>query len=89
VVSYWRSDGQKGLIVVLNLTPVPRDNYRIGAPVAGRYLERFCSDDKKYGGSDVETYTQVFTDPVAFHGYAQSLALRLPPLGAVVLEPVS
>jgi 1,4-alpha-glucan branching enzyme len=87
VVSYLRRDGDELVVVVLNGTPVPREHYRIGAPLAGRYVERFSSDRPQYGGSEFPTPPAVDTEPVPFHGYPQSLRLRLPPLGALVLAP--
>jgi 1,4-alpha-glucan branching enzyme len=87
VISYERRDGPDHLIVVLNFTPVPREEYRIGAPVPGRYVQRLSSDDPRYGGSQFMTAPAVETEPVPFHGHEQSLRLRLPPLGALVLGP--
>jgi len=87
VVSYVRRDGPAELVVVLNLTPLPRQDYRIGAPRSGHYSIRFSSDDHRYGGSEVELPASVPTEPVPFHGYPQSFCLRLPPLAAVVLAP--
>jgi len=52
VVSYVRRDGARHLVIVLNFTPVPRENYCIGAPQAGTYVVRLSSDDRRYGGSD-------------------------------------
>jgi len=88
VVSYVRRDGDDFLIVVLNFTPVPRDDYRIGAPRAGRYVKRFNSDEAAYAGSGYPVPNEVETEPVAMHGHPQSLRLSLPPLGALVLAPV-
>jgi 1,4-alpha-glucan branching enzyme len=85
VICYERRDGDDHLIVVLNFTPVPREDYRIGAPAPGRYRRRFTSDDPRYGGSAFSTLDAVDAEPVPFHGYPQSLRLRLPPLGALVL----
>jgi 1,4-alpha-glucan branching enzyme len=89
VISYIRRDGERHAVIVLNLTPVPRENYRIGVPAAGTYAKRLSSDDRRYGGSEVETPAEVATEPVPFHGYQQSVRLRLPPLGALILTPVS
>jgi 1,4-alpha-glucan branching enzyme len=86
VIAYIRRDGTDFVIVVLNLTPVPREDYRIGAPAAGRYVEHFSSDRASFGGSDFETRDALDADAVPFHGYPQSLRLRLPPLGAIVLK---
>ena len=41
------------LLVVANFTPVPRDNYLLGVPRAGHWLERLNSDATLYGGSGV------------------------------------
>ena len=89
VIAFVRSDGPDHVIVVLNLTPVPRQGYRIGTPASGRYVEVFCSDDPRYGGSHFETARQVQTEPIPFHGRAQSMLLGLPPLGAIILQPTS
>jgi 1,4-alpha-glucan branching enzyme len=89
IISFVRWDDAQHLIVVLNLTPVPRENYRIGAPIHGRYVERFCSDDERYGGSQFDSPKEVFTEPVAYHGQTQSLVLQLPPLCVLVLKPAT
>jgi 1,4-alpha-glucan branching enzyme len=87
VIAYARWSDEKHLLVVLNLTPVPREDYRVGAPVPGRYALRFCSDGREYGGSEVESDREMKTEPVPWHGQPQSLRLRLPPLGALILAP--
>jgi 1,4-alpha-glucan branching enzyme len=87
IISYVRRDGDEYVVVVLNLTPVPRDDYRIGAPVAGRYTVRLASDAIAYGGSGYATPTGFDTESMAFHGYPQSLRLNLPPLSALLLTP--
>jgi 1,4-alpha-glucan branching enzyme len=87
VVAYVRRDGPEHVVVVLNLTPVPREGYRIGVPGAGAYVERFSSDAPRYGGSAFASAGRLETEPVGFHGHPQSVRLRLPPLAALVLAP--
>ncbi len=87
VVAYERRAGGEYVIVVLNFTPVPRDGYRIGVPDPVTYRQRFSSDDRRYGGSDVETPALLEAEPAPFHGSSHSVVLRLPPLGALVLTP--
>ncbi|MHB1222974.1 MAG: 1,4-alpha-glucan branching protein GlgB, partial [Gemmatimonadaceae bacterium] len=89
VLSYVRHDGDDHAVVILNLTPVPHDDYRVGMPTAGTYVERFSSDEARFGGSAVETIASVRTEPSPFHGFPQSVRLRLPPLGVLVLTPES
>ena len=92
VLSYLRT-GENGetLLFVLNMTPVPRHEYRIGVPAredwGDRWREVLNSDAEHYGGSGVGNYGGVETDPVWAHDRAQSVALSLPPLGALVLKP--
>ena len=87
VISYVRRDGSDHVVVVLNLTPVPREEYVIGAPAAGSYVQLLSSDDAIYGGSGYRTREVVETERAPMHGYQQSMRLTLPPLGAVVLAP--
>jgi 1,4-alpha-glucan branching enzyme len=70
------------VVVVLNFTPVPRDNYRLGVPRAGYYTELINSDADIYGGNMGGAYSE----PIAAHGREQSVQLRLPPLGMLILK---
>ncbi|MCO6436378.1 MAG: 1,4-alpha-glucan branching protein GlgB [Phycisphaerae bacterium] len=88
VFSYARQEGEDRIITVLNLTPVPRNDYRIGAPVGGQYEYLLCSDHPAYGGSGYPVVDHPFADGVPWHGFPQSLRLHLPPLAALILRPV-
>ena len=87
VLSYVRRAGDSHVVVVLNLTPVPRERYRIGMPAAGWYERLLSSDDLEWGGSGFGAVAGVDTQPAAFHGYAQSIEITLPPLSALVFAP--
>jgi 1,4-alpha-glucan branching enzyme len=80
------SDGSF-LVAVLNFTAKPQSGYRVGVPAAGKYREVLNSDSSRYGGQNFGNEGEVPTAPVAMHGHPQSLALTLPPLGAVFLRP--
>ena len=75
------------LITVLNLTPVPRDGYRIGVPGADGYQVLLCTDDEKFGGSGYAIERQLACEAVDTDGFEHSLVLSLPPLAALVLRP--
>jgi 1,4-alpha-glucan branching enzyme len=75
------------VVAIVNFTPVPREGYVFGVPKAGRYLELVNSDAELYGGGNVGNGGAVGTDPVASHGFPQSLRLSLPPLGFLLLKP--
>ena len=87
VLTFARRTGDEHVIVVLNMTPVPRHDYRIGTLSAGKYTERFSSDRGEFGGSNVETRREMWTEPTPWHGQAQSVTVTLPPLGCLVLSP--
>ncbi len=73
-------------VVVCNFTPVPHEGYRIGVPAPGEYRELINSDAVGYGGSGVVNTGPMRADRSAWHNQPYSLALRLPPLGTVVLK---
>jgi 1,4-alpha-glucan branching enzyme len=78
--------GAAEILVVANMTPVPRHDYRIGVAHAGLWRERLNSDAGVYGGAGLGNGGEVRTQGIAAHGQAQSLSLTLPPLGLLVLE---
>ncbi len=86
VLSYLRRDGDSFIVVVLNFTPVPRHDYRVGVPVAGNYQELLNSDSGYYAGSDVGNSGAIATEPAPFNGRPHSLSLLLPPLAGIVLK---
>jgi 1,4-alpha-glucan branching enzyme len=77
--------GEDQLLVVLNFTPVPRRNWRVGVPATGEYRELLNTDSRHYGGTDVGNPLTVHAQPVGANGRPASLELNLPPLGAIVL----
>jgi 1,4-alpha-glucan branching enzyme len=89
VISYQRrvpEQQSSDIVVVCNNTPVPRANYRIGAPRSGFWREALNSDAREYGGSGHGNMGGVRTSPVPCHGYSQSLVLHLPPLAMIILK---
>ncbi len=87
VLSFMRRDSGEHAVVIFNFTPVPRADYRIGAPEAGRYRVIMNSDSAQFGGSGLHTVDWIDTEPVGCHGRSQSFRLTLPPLGVVALVP--
>jgi 1,4-alpha-glucan branching enzyme len=85
VVRY-AQDRRDCLVMVFNFTPVPRPGYRIGVPEPGHYAELLNSDASIYGGGNVGNLGGVHTEPVAAHGFGQSVRLMVPPLGCLYLK---
>jgi 1,4-alpha-glucan branching enzyme len=88
VISYMRKskNPEEFIVVVLNMTPIPRYNYRIGVPRDGYYKEILNSDATEYGGSGVGNLGGVRSEPWPMHRKSHSLNLTLPPLGMLVLK---
>jgi len=79
-------DPHEFVVVVCNFTPVPRYNYRIGVPEAGRYHEILNSDAGHYWGSNLGNLGAKESEPIPFSGQQHSLSLTLPPLSTLVLK---
>jgi 1,4-alpha-glucan branching enzyme len=71
------------VLVVCNFTPIPRLNYRVGAPQGGVWREVLNSDARDYEGSGYGNQGGVEAAPVPHHGRPYSLTLTLPPLAVV------
>jgi len=88
VISYIRfATDDDYLVCVANLTPVPREQYRIGVPKAVRHDEVLNTDAEVYGGSGVGNLGAVEPSNESSHGFGASLVLTLPPLSVVWLVP--
>ncbi len=86
VLSYRRKSDTETVIVLLNFTPVPRENYRIGVGEAGFYRELMNTDAELYGGSNTGNGGGVNSETITWAGCPHSLSLSIPPLGALVLK---
>jgi 1,4-alpha-glucan branching enzyme len=89
VVAFARTStgGERALVCVANLTPVPRENYRVGLPRSGRWVEVLNTDSRLYGGGDVGNGGHVEAEPIGWNDQPFSARLTLPPLGVVWLRP--
>lgn len=90
IISFIRKGSmqKETLVVICNFTPVVRHGYRIGVPWKGTYEEVWNSDRREFGGSGVVNVEPVPSEPAAWHGRPQSIAVTIPPLAAVILRPV-
>ena len=77
------------VIAVCNFSPVPRPNYRIGAPSGGWWTEILNTDASQYGGSGHGNFGGVEAAPIAVHNRTHSLTIVVPPLALVLFRPQS
>ncbi|NBE84182.1 1,4-alpha-glucan branching protein GlgB [Micromonospora rubida] len=74
------------LVCVANFSALPLEDYRIGLPASGTWTEVLNTDAHHYGGSGVGNLGEVHAQDVPWHGLPASVALRVPPLGALWLR---
>jgi 1,4-alpha-glucan branching enzyme len=88
VLSFVRraKDPKDFMIVVINCTPVFREEYRVGVPEPGHYREILNSDAGIYGGSNVGNVHGVQAESLPWGNSPYSVKLRLPPLAAVYFK---
>ena len=86
-----RKDGDPGdhLVIACNFTPVVREGYRLGVPIAGPYLELLNSDADVYCGSGVGNAGQVHAAEEPTGDQPATLTLTLPPLSLLILKPAA
>jgi len=82
-------DTDNELIIVLNMTPTPHYNYRVGVPFTGEWVEIFNSDAEKFWGGGMMNSGLLHTEIVNWHGKENSINITIPPLAAVVFKRVT
>ncbi|MDN4471786.1 1,4-alpha-glucan branching protein GlgB [Demequina zhanjiangensis] len=88
VIAFLRfDDAGSPVAVVINFAGVPHEGFRLGLPRAGAWDEVFNTDSEAYAGSGVGNLGRVHADGPAHRGWQQSVDLRVPPLGALILRP--
>jgi 1,4-alpha-glucan branching enzyme len=75
------------LVCLANLSPVPRERYRVGLPRGGRWREALNTDAAQFGGSNVANIGAIAAEGSPWHGQPFSAEVTLPPLAVVWLVP--
>ena len=84
VISYIRKGIDSHVVVICNMTPVVRENYRLGMPSGLEYKLLFNSDHSKYGGSSASVKESFVPESKNWNSRDNSAVLNLPPLGVLV-----
>ncbi|ACD83079.1 1,4-alpha-glucan branching protein GlgB [Candidatus Methylacidiphilum infernorum] len=90
IISFMRrsADGKEHILCVFNFTPVPRENYIVGAPFKGYWKMIFNSDAPEYGGSGIGNSLGKEAVSLAWQGQPYSLSLTLPPLACLAFKKI-
>jgi len=74
------------LVVVLNLTPVYRENYRLGLPFKSKWKELFNTDAEEFFGSGKVNDSLVKSEEIEANGRENSMVINIPPLASVIFK---
>jgi 1,4-alpha-glucan branching enzyme len=86
VLSFLRVGSDSSVVAcIANFSGQPHENYRVGLPFAGRWIELLNTDASLYGGSGVGNLGTVIATNDPWHGRKASASLRLPPSGVLWL----
>ena len=78
---------RRGLVFVLNMTPVKYEGYRVGVPVKGRYKLVLNSTEKQYGGFGDTPVPEIMRAKKGECDFRdQYLEFNLPAYGGLVFE---
>jgi 1,4-alpha-glucan branching enzyme len=76
------------LVIVLNMAPVTRHDFRVGVPEAGTWQEIFNSDAEGFWGSGIANPSPIKSEVVNWHGRQNSINITVPPLAASIFKKV-
>ena len=68
------------------MTPVPREDYRIGVPFFGRFREIFNSDALEFSGTGSYKNVNLTVINEGWNGKTHSTSITVPPLSGVIFE---
>jgi 1,4-alpha-glucan branching enzyme len=77
---------ENDILVILNMTPVVRNNWKVYANGKAKWNEIFNSDERKYGGSGDIFNPEPIVTLVDKNENRYEINVHLPPLGAVILK---
>jgi 1,4-alpha-glucan branching enzyme len=85
VLAFNRVDDNEDVVVcIANLTPVPREGYRIGLIDNRPWRELLSTDEARFGGTGVSN-PHIVVEPTPWQGLRYSAVVTLPPLGVVFI----
>ena len=86
VVFLRRDKSGNELLCAINFSPNTYEDYRFGCPPVKEYVEVFNSDAAAYGGTGAVNDAPCPVSWTPSHGQESSVAIRIPPFGAVFLR---
>ncbi|MBQ1826603.1 MAG: 1,4-alpha-glucan branching protein GlgB [Erysipelotrichaceae bacterium] len=86
VFSYIRYDGKDCYVVLLNMSPVSYEDFRIGVPTYGFFTEIINSERDIYDGCNMCNFHKVRATKQPKHGFKYSMSVRLAPYAGIIMH---
>ncbi len=86
IYSYYREDEESVVIIILNMTPVSYESYRIGVPYKGSYTEIINTEKDIYDGCNMCNFEPLVSEKHEAHRFDNSILVRIAPFAGVYLE---
>lgn len=86
IYTYYREDEESVVIIILNMTPVAYESYRIGVPYKGTYTEIINTEKDIYDGCNMCNFEPLVSEKHEAHRFDNSLLVRIAPFAGVYLE---
>ena len=80
------ADGKKKFLFVLNMTPIQRDDYRVGVDSSKKCKLVLNSDDVRFGGNGNEIPAEIKPEKGECDGKPYSIGFSLPPFASAVFQ---
>ena len=80
------ADGKKKFLFVLNMTPIQRDDYRVGVDASKKCKLVLNSDDVRFGGNGNEIPAEIKPVKGECDGKPYSIGFSLPPFTSAVFQ---
>ncbi|MCM1251308.1 MAG: 1,4-alpha-glucan branching protein GlgB [Clostridium sp.] len=86
IYSFYRKDETRknNILFILNLTPIKRENFKVGVPKRGKYKLLLNSDEKRFGGFGNEIPAELTAKKEVCDFKEYAITFDLPPLTAAI-----
>lgn len=86
IYSFIRMDDEYCFVIVLNMMPIAYEDYMLGVPYFGNYIEIMNSEKDIYSGCNMCNFKPLRTYKKANHGMPYSLKMRIAPFAGIIFR---
>jgi 1,4-alpha-glucan branching enzyme len=86
IYSFLREDEKSIIVVVLNMTPASYEDFELGVPIEGEYLELINSEKDIYDGCNMCNFEPLIAYEQSNHRFDYTINIRIAPFAAIYFE---